>query len=252
MPTKQFGVDFDPATTPLDGTETVSIVQGGVTVDATVQDIADLGGGLENPMTTAGDMIVGGASGAPERLPIGSNGDVLSVVAGVPTWGTGGGGGAMTLIDTATVAGSAVTTVTISGLDLATDGSYHIIFQITNATASSVILSMFYNADTTATNYYNQVVVGAGTLSGARVNTGRIVESAASSFACGTIDIIREPNSGRPRAICWASRDEPASIVMQGSSHIRTNSANVTSITFSSSVASAIGIGSTFKVFKIV
>lgn len=42
MPTKQFGVGFDPATTPLDGTETLSIVQGGVTVDATTQNIADL------------------------------------------------------------------------------------------------------------------------------------------------------------------------------------------------------------------
>jgi hypothetical protein len=45
MPTKQFGVDFDAATTPLSGTETLSIVQGGVTVDATTQDIADLGSG---------------------------------------------------------------------------------------------------------------------------------------------------------------------------------------------------------------
>jgi hypothetical protein len=42
MPIKQFGVDYDPAATPLSGTETVSIVQGGVTVDATTQDIADL------------------------------------------------------------------------------------------------------------------------------------------------------------------------------------------------------------------
>jgi hypothetical protein len=45
MPTKQFGVDFAPATTPLDGTETLSIVQGGVTVDSTTQDIADLASG---------------------------------------------------------------------------------------------------------------------------------------------------------------------------------------------------------------
>lgn len=45
MPTKQFGVAFDTATTPLDGTETLSIVQGGVTVDATTQDIADLAPG---------------------------------------------------------------------------------------------------------------------------------------------------------------------------------------------------------------
>lgn len=42
MPIKQFGVDFPAASLPLDGTEALSIVQGGVTVDATTQDIADL------------------------------------------------------------------------------------------------------------------------------------------------------------------------------------------------------------------
>ena len=42
MPTKQFGVDFDAATTPLSGTETLSVVQGGVTVDCTTDDIAAL------------------------------------------------------------------------------------------------------------------------------------------------------------------------------------------------------------------
>lgn len=45
MPTKQFGVDFAAATTPLDGTETLSIVQNGVTVKCNVQDIAGLATG---------------------------------------------------------------------------------------------------------------------------------------------------------------------------------------------------------------
>lgn len=55
MPTKRYGVDFDPATTPLDGTETLSIVQGGVTVDATTQDIANL-----SPATGIIETIVAG------------------------------------------------------------------------------------------------------------------------------------------------------------------------------------------------
>ena len=55
MPTKQYGVDFDPASTPLDGTETLSIVQGGVTVDATTQDIADLASA-----STAVETVVAG------------------------------------------------------------------------------------------------------------------------------------------------------------------------------------------------
>ena len=51
------------------------------------------GGGMINPMTTEGDIIIGTVDGVPVRLPIGSNGDVLTVVAGVPDWAPAGGGG---------------------------------------------------------------------------------------------------------------------------------------------------------------
>lgn len=47
------------------------------------------GSGLTNPMTTAGDIIIGGASGAPERLAKGTDGQVLALVNGVPAWATG-------------------------------------------------------------------------------------------------------------------------------------------------------------------
>lgn len=46
-------------------------------------------GGVEliaNPMTTNGDVIYGGASGAPSRLGIGSSGQVLTVSGGIPAW----------------------------------------------------------------------------------------------------------------------------------------------------------------------
>lgn len=42
--------------------------------------------GMSNPMTTAQDVIVGGASGTPARLAVGTNGFVLSVVAGAVAW----------------------------------------------------------------------------------------------------------------------------------------------------------------------
>jgi hypothetical protein len=48
---------------------------------------------LTNPMTTAGDMIIGGASGAPTRLPVGTAGQVLSVSSGgAPQWAAAGAG----------------------------------------------------------------------------------------------------------------------------------------------------------------
>jgi hypothetical protein len=49
-------------------------------------DATSAGGGMENPMTTAGDLIVGGASGTPTRLAKGTDGKVLKVVDGVLTW----------------------------------------------------------------------------------------------------------------------------------------------------------------------
>lgn len=44
------------------------------------------GGGMVSPMTTEGDLIVAGAAGAPQRLAAGTEGYVLKIVSGVPTW----------------------------------------------------------------------------------------------------------------------------------------------------------------------
>lgn len=54
------------------------------------------GGGMSNPMTTAGDIITGGASGAPQRLAAGTNGHVLKMVSGAPVWAAEGGGSSVT------------------------------------------------------------------------------------------------------------------------------------------------------------
>ena len=49
-----------------------------------------------NPMTTAGDLVIGGTSGAPTRLAAGTDGYTLTMIGGAPAWGVpGGGGGAM-------------------------------------------------------------------------------------------------------------------------------------------------------------
>lgn len=47
----------------------------------------DATGGMTNPMTTAGDLIVGGVSGAPGRLAKGSDTQILQMVAGAVAWG---------------------------------------------------------------------------------------------------------------------------------------------------------------------
>lgn len=85
MPTKQFGVDFDPASTPLDGTETLSIVQGGVTVDATTQDIADLADtGVQSFVIACSDettLLTAGTNKVSFRMPYAFT--LLSGAAGI-------------------------------------------------------------------------------------------------------------------------------------------------------------------------
>jgi len=52
----------------------------------------DLDAGLSNPMSAVGDLIRGGASGAPARLAAGAEGEVLTVSSGVPAWVAPAGG----------------------------------------------------------------------------------------------------------------------------------------------------------------
>lgn len=53
-----------------------------ISVRITAADMATLQAKPDNPMTTAGDLIVAGAAGVQTRLPLGTNGQVLKVVGG--------------------------------------------------------------------------------------------------------------------------------------------------------------------------
>jgi len=48
---------------------------------------------MSNPMTTSGDVIYGGASGVPTRLAKGTDGQVLKLASGVPSWDDEASGG---------------------------------------------------------------------------------------------------------------------------------------------------------------
>lgn len=58
------------------------------------EDVSAAGsGGMTNPMTTAGDIIYSSdGSGTPARLGVGSNGEVLTLASGVPSWAAASGG----------------------------------------------------------------------------------------------------------------------------------------------------------------
>lgn len=69
--------------------------------------------GMTNPMTSTGDLILGGVAGAPSRLAIGSNGQVLTSNGTTASWQNLAGGGTLTGINTG--AGSGLTGGGLSG-----------------------------------------------------------------------------------------------------------------------------------------
>lgn len=74
---------------PLVGDEEVEVAVPGdpyLTRKVAVGDIVALAGGMANPMTALGDLIVGAAGGGPARLPVGATGQVLRAADGAPVW----------------------------------------------------------------------------------------------------------------------------------------------------------------------
>ena len=130
-------IKFDalPAAGTLTVTEIVPIEQGGVTAQTTVS--AMRGTTLTNPMTTVGDVIIGGTAGAPMRLGATTDGYVFTLASGSPIWApsTGGGGGGQSLITVNAQTGSYTLLLT----DFPTTGAIQDI-QVTDASASTITI----------------------------------------------------------------------------------------------------------------
>lgn len=65
----------------------------GITIDgATVPEQIEIINGNPNVLTTLGDLVRAAVDGVPERLPVGTEGQVLTVVSGEPEWAAAPGG----------------------------------------------------------------------------------------------------------------------------------------------------------------
>jgi len=73
----------------------------------------------KNPMTTAGDIIYGGDDGTPTRLWKGTDGQVLTLASGNPSWAdASGGGGGLLYFDTTQRSTKSITETSLSSYTL--------------------------------------------------------------------------------------------------------------------------------------
>jgi hypothetical protein len=218
--------------------------------DCTLSEVLDFIGSAAQ-----GDILYrGSASWA--RLAAGTSGQYLKTLGtgANPAWDTpSGGGGGMTLVTTVTVSGSPATSMTASGLDLDTDKNYVLQVAIKEQTGVAINLRLFFNSDTTTTNYdsYVNVFSGGGFGPAGWSNAARFIDCAASDVTTGFVDICKDFNA-RPLGIFRGSGGDTSALrMMYFAAKWRTAGTNVTGITLSSTTASSLAVGSFFKVWKL-
>jgi hypothetical protein len=213
----------------------------GDTEECTLSEVLDFIGSAAQ-----GDILYRGSS-AWARLAAGSSGQFLQTQgAGAnPQWAAPSSGGAMSFVSETTVAGAAATDITVSGLDIGTDETYYVQLALAGAAAGAATLSIFFNGDTTAGNYERSI-------------NGTAADNAAftalqNNLPCFTTGYLRRcPVTGRVIAsFDSATFSSSTAAVDQTGVVIWDTSANLTSFTINSSVASQIAIGSMVRVWKL-
>ena len=157
------------------------------------------------------------------------------------------GGGALEFVGEAIVTGSAATDLTLSGLDLDADEHYFLDFTGLNATGSTAQLSVYFNGDTTATNYWRNVSTVGGAGNG--VNNAILFSFIANGATVVKGDLMVDM-AGRARMGTRSNYGDGANKSEQDGSLIWQTVANVTSITISSSIASALSVGTRLRMWK--
>lgn len=213
--------------------------------DAAVSKLAGIEAGAEvNDPVEGTDILSTGEVGGTKYLR--EDGD------GTCSWQTVvGGSGAMTLLGSDTVVGAAATTMTVSGFDISDYQELILVGKLKNATGSNTSISLYYNSDTTATNYHRQThTVDHSTTTGNQGNDGVMFVVVASGLGNFDANVALDVD-GKARASGVACEGVGVAIIGRSFWHLWTTAAAITSITLSASVASSLDVGSTFTVYGI-
>jgi hypothetical protein len=159
----------------------------------------------------------------------------------------------MRYVGSFSVSGSASTSLSVTGLDLDTDERYVLFVSLEEASTNNNMVSLTYNSDTTATNYYSQnMLVSHNSLSGDRSNTARILYLYASTATNSRIEIWNDNNSN-PRAMALSNLNTMATVSNEQRFHVwNTAGTNVTGLTLTGDQANGLAVGSKIEVFKVV
>jgi hypothetical protein len=165
-----FGQAVDTALMDLKGGTTNQVLAKNSNTDMDFKWVTDATG-MTNPMTTTGDTIYSSSGSTPARLGIGTTGQVLTVTAGLPAWGTLATNKTIAQIATGTMPAASSLSLTglssydtlivrLDGLTWATNNA-SIMVTINSDTAANYELVGGYNQTTfstgffsTATNYF--------------------------------------------------------------------------------------------------
>lgn len=153
--------------------------------------------------------------------------------------------------------GSAVTDVTFSNLSINIDKYYRLMCFILNPSGSTIGYDIYFNDDTTNTNYWAQTGrFAAGVISAARVNEPLVIDNQVlSAQECMTvIDIYR---SSIPSILYTSfisqSRIGHGAALQTGisSGYYDIAPVDITSITIHAKAANGIGVNSAFNLLRI-
>jgi len=163
--------------------------------------------------------------------------------------------GMWTLVQRQTVAGSAVTSLTFSGLNGNTARRYKIVSKVISNSASANLVCVTCNTDTTASNYPWRNISSVGAAAGANTgtNAGIVVAYTAAAADVSYGEQVLDAATGAYRSALGSFYRGATSPTEQYQwiTMWLDNSSNITQLVVTAAVASGLGIGSYVELWKL-
>jgi len=142
---------------------------------------------MTNPMTTTGDVIYSSSGSTPDRLGIGTAGQVLQVNSGAtaPEWATPAAGGAFTIIASGSITSTAainLTSIPSTYIDL------YLVLLGWQPNTNTAAVEFRFNNDSGANRYNNQAVIGGTT--GAKNYDSTVLQPSPGSSNTATTQFV--------------------------------------------------------------